>query len=995
MSTAPRSCMLPLNPLQDSSSATSSAQRWKLFHVRAASTLPSSKMTVGSVPESPFGNLVKIDVLGQKRVVGADESLELLKLSEEFCDCRQMHGRLIKLGALGSDSLFANRLVVMYSRNEGLSGDARKVFEGMSDRRIQSYAAMIGSFCRVGNWDDLFWVLGLMIGDGMWPDKYMVPTLLKACSAKEELLCGKMVHGYVVRRKIGCDVYVGNGLIDFYANCGDLRYSKNVFDSLSDRDVVSWTALVSAYMDVGLVDEAVEVFRSMQVDGVRPDLISWNALAAGYAKNGDLDLALECFEEMQEKGLTPNVNSWNGVISACVHNGHFEDALEVFRVMVQAPMDPNVVTVVSVLQACAGLTDLDLGRALHAHSLRHRLDEHAYFNGSLIDMYSKCGRADYALIVFGKVNNRNTAMWNEIVAARVNAGEMEEALELVNMMETDNVKPDVITFNTILAGYARNGQKTEALKLLSKMVEMDVQPNIVSCNVLISGFQQRGLSIEALKLIRAMQSADNDFLPDGLTLQPNSITVTSALAAFADLSLHRKGKEIHGYILKNLSEANMYVLSALVDMYGKCNDMSSATKVFGRAEERSTVLWNVLMAGLIKNKRPDEALESFMKMLAEGHKPSSVTFVILLSACADLAALGIGKELHSLIVKSQHGDSAAAVSSALIDLYAKCGCIVESRKVFDSELDRDIALWNSMISAYTFLGLSDEAIALYKDMEASGPSPDHITLMSLLSACARDGLVDEGWRYFRSMDEYGIQPSVELYTCMVAILGSAGLLEEAHEFIRQMPFEADACMWSTLLQACRLHSNPEIGERAANALFELEPENASNYILLANIYVSSGLWDAAQKVRNLIRGRKLLTVKECSYVNIGATTIHAFKGGNISDFRLDETLDTWDKLAAEMEETGYFPNDPVLDPEQEVDPFSCLHTEKLAICFGIMASSGCQRDPIRVSKNIRMCIDCHTSAKMISRICRREIHVKDVGLYHQFKEGKCSCRDRW
>ncbi|CAM8942916.1 unnamed protein product [Rhodiola kirilowii] len=1007
MSTSSLGGFLPLSPLQDSSSVPSSAQKFKLFPVpkpgtksrAAASTFWSSKATVVSHPKVPLGIFVTIKesaVHGQVgeagSMSGVDDSSSLLKVSEELCDCRQLHGRLIKLDALGKDSFVANRLVVMYSRNEGLLEDARKVFEGMSDRRIQSYAAMIGSFCRSGKWDDLFWVLRLMIGDGMWPDKYMVPTLLKACSAKVSLLCGKMVHGYAARREIGCDVFVGNGLIDFYANCGDLRSSRTVFDAMSDRDVVSWTAIVSAYMDVGLVDEAVDIFQTMHLYGVRPDLISWNALAAGYAKNGDLDMALESFEEMQEKGLTPKVNSWNGLISACAQNGHFEDALQIFRVMMQTPIDPNMVTIVSVLQACAGLNDLDLGRASHALALRRMLNEHAYFEGSLIDMYSKSGMVDYALRVFDKVNDKNTAMWNEIIASKVNAGKMEEAVELLKMMETDHVKPDVITFNTILAGHARNGQKTEALKLLSKMVEMDVKPNIVSCNVLISGFQQCGLSFEALKLIRGMQLPDTDFLPDGMTIQPNDTTVTSSLAACADLNLLQKGKEIHSYIMKNPFESNMYILSALVDMYGKCNDMNSAMKVFSRAEDRSTVLWNVFMAGLIKNKQPYEALESFVKMLAEGLKPSKVTFVMLLRACADLAALSIGKQLHSCIVKGQHDDSTTAISSAVIDLYAKCGCIVESRKVFDLEADKDVALWNSMISAYTIHGSSSEAIALYRDMEASGPPPDHITMISLLSACARDGLVNEGWRYFRSMDKYGIQPSIELYTCMIDILGSAGLLEEAFDFIRKMPFEADACLWSTLLQACRMHSNPEIGERAAKALFELEPDNASNYILLANIYISSGLWDSAQDIRNLIRGRKLLTVKECSSVTVD-TTIHKFKAGNISESKLDETLITWNTLASVMEESGYFPNDPVLEPEQEIDPFSCMHTEKLAICYGIVVSTS--GHPIRVSKNQRMCIDCHTSAKFISRIQPREIHVKDSGFYHHFKDGKCSCQDRW
>ncbi|KAK9270931.1 hypothetical protein L1049_026518 [Liquidambar formosana] len=1001
-----QSGLLPSNPLHDSSSSLNCSP-YKLdvlppkfkFKFRASTVrthaFKNPKVSNQRYPQTRLTSIAGASThfnISAESKTEIGECLSLLH-SNRFSDCRQIHAQIVKLNALKSNSLIGNKLAILYSKNKGLLDDARKLFDEIPERTVPAYASLVGSYCRSEKWEDLFLVLGMMVDEGMVPDKYLVPTILKACSAMQLLRSGKMVHGYVVRKELGSDVFVGNALIDLYSNCGYLRYSRSVFDMMKERDVVSWTALVSAYMDGGLLDEATEIFRSMQFNGVKPDLISWNALVAGFARNGEIDLALQSLQQMQEKGLKPRVNSWNGIISGCVQNGYFEDGLDVFNNMLWFPEDPNVVTIVSILPACAGLKNLNLGRAVHGYALKRELSGYIYVEGSLIDMYSKCGRTDYAEKVFDEVENKNTAMWNEMIAAYVNEGKMDAALGLLNLMQNDGFKPDVITYNTILAGHARNGQKTEAFKLLSDMVQMDLKPNIVSFNVLISGFQQFGLSIEALKLFRTMQSPSCGGFPTEASVRPNSITTNGALAACADLCLWHQGKEIHGYVVRNGFEPNIFVSSALVDMYAKCNDMDSAIKVFWRVEKRNSVSWNVLLAGYINNKRPEEALKLFHAMVGEGLKPSSVTFMILLPVCGDMAALIVGRELHAYILKSQFDKSNNILASALIDMYAKCGSIVKAKLVFDSEVEKDVALWNAMISAFSVHGLARNAIALFEQMEKLGVVPDHITFIAVLSACTRDGLVEEGWKYFVSMENsYGITAGLEHHTCMVGILGGAGLLDEALDFIRRMPFAPDACLWATLLQACRIHSNPEIGERAAKALFELEPSNASNYILLSNIYTSSGMWDSAKNLRSYMRGRRLMTIKECSFINVG-TKIHTFKGGKSSYLELEETLETWDKLASKMEHSGYFPLDPVFEDEEVLNPFSCMHTEKLAICFGIISSNA--HHPIRISKNIRMCIDCHTSAKLITKFDDREIFVKDVSFYHHLKDGLCSCQDRW
>eukprot|EP00268_Persea_americana_P020906 TRINITY_DN20957_c0_g1_i2.p1 TRINITY_DN20957_c0_g1~~TRINITY_DN20957_c0_g1_i2.p1 ORF type:complete len:1048 (+),score=191.76 TRINITY_DN20957_c0_g1_i2:99-3242(+) len=972
-------------------------------------TIPDKVKTQQTVPPTVFGN-AQNPILIREKNEQIDYCVSLLqnRIPDKpgIPDTKQIHAQIIKSGIFYSDgfSFLKNKLVILYVKNSGSVDYARQLFDEIPERTVPAYATLIGSYARLLQWDDVLSVFGLMVRDGVEPDKFLVPTILKACGALQALSVGTMVHAFVMRKMLELDVFVGNSLIDMYAKCGRLRSSRQVFDLMVERDVVSWTVLLTACADAGLLDEAVDIFESMQLNGVKPDLISWNALISCFAQNGDIDVALQLLEKMQEKGTKPEVISWNGIISGCVQNEYFEDAFDMFCRM-RLSENPNAVTVVTVLSACSGLHALNLGKEMHSYVMKHEHKSNVFVGGALIDMYSKCGRIDYAERVFAQIRRKNTALCNNMIGAYVSEGKMEDVLELLHLMRVEGLKPDIITYNTMLAGYAKMGQKDKAFDLFSEMGQVGLKPNIVSLNVLISGFQQQGLSREALNLFRTMQSPSEIVLkysnvntdsPAKLLdkrIHPNAITITSALSACSDLNLMYQGKEVHAYILRNCFEGNVVVSSALVDMYSKCQDMESAVKVFHRISDKNTISWNILMAGHNHNREPEVALRLFPKMLEDGFIPSSITLIILVSACSNIAALRLGRQLHGYIEKCESDESTVTVASVLIDMYAKCGGILEAALVFNSTTQKDVVLWNAMISGYSMHGMAKDAIRLFKQLEASGVKPDHITFIAVLSACSHEGLVEEGWKYFNLMESvYGITPTLEHYTCMVGIMGGAGLLDEALNFMRRMPCQPDACMWATLLRACRVHSNSEIGEKAAKALFELEPNNASNYIALSNIYGMNGLWDAAVDVRIAMRARGLNTVLPCSWIEVG-NMIHAFKAGESPHPESERIFETWDRLAQEMENAGYFPHEITFHDGEEVDPFSCFHTEKLALCYGIISSHS--HSPIRISKNIRMCIDCHTSTKLISKIDRREIFIKDGCFYHHFKDGMCSCRDNW
>uniref|UniRef100_J3KU36 DYW domain-containing protein n=2 Tax=Oryza brachyantha TaxID=4533 RepID=J3KU36_ORYBR len=781
-----------------------------------------------------------------------------------------------------------------------------------------------------------------------------------------------------------------------YAALGDVSAARSAFASLPEHDVVAWTALIGAYADAGDLGEAFELFESMQESGVRPDVISWNTLVSGFARNGDLRAAQHLFDEMRLRGVKPGVNSWNCIISGCVQNARYDEALSIFCEMCESER-PDAVTVASILPACTGLMALGIGKQLHSYVIRCGIKLNVYIGSSLIGMYSECGEFGYARSVFAAIEEKNAIVWNELIRSYISEGRMDEAWEAFSLMQENGLRPDTVTYNSFIAAYARAGQREQAYTLLSNMVEIGLKPNVVSMNALISGLHHNGHHADALDAFRYLQLSDGGeakgwALP-GNPIQPNGTTITSVLSLLTDLRLDRLGKEVHCYALRSGLISNIFVSSKLVDLYGKSGDVVTADKVFQRISNKNVVTWNSIVASYRQNGKPEIALKLFHEMLKSDLLPNLVTLQIALLSSGMTMALQYGREVHGYIRKNWPDAYPTALASAFIDMYGKCGKIEAARLVFECTAEKDIATWNAMMSAYLLHRMPREVTNLFKYIEQSGIQPDPVTFIILLSACKQEGSMEEARRYFYSMEDvYGIQPTLKHYTCMVDIMGTAGLLEESLELIEKMQLEPDGCLWSTVLKACKLHSNLEIGERAAKALMELEPNNASNYMSLSNIYANNGLWDSTEAVRVAMTEQGLNIERQRSCLYLG-TAVHAFEAGDFSHPAFEQILSTWKDLSDRMEQSGYPPQDVEPYCNSEADPLSCQHTERVALCYGLIAMHA--HDPIRISKNFRMCMECHSTIKFISSDMNREIFVSDGCTYHHFQNGSCSCGDMW
>nr|GMC95376.1 pentatricopeptide repeat-containing protein At3g12770-like [Ipomoea batatas] len=335
--------------------------------------------------------------------------------------------------------------------------------------------------------------------------------------------------------------------------------------------------------------------------------------------------------------------------------------------------------------------------------------------------------------------------------------------------------------------------------------------------------------------------------------------------------------------------------------------------------------------------------------------------------------------------------------TALIDMYAKCGKLSLAERVFNTVSNSgDVILWNSMITGYGVHGFGHQALSMYDQMMRQRVTPNQTTFVALLAACSHSGLVEEGIDLFEKMKrEHNMKPSEKHYACFVDLLSRAGRLKDAEAFIRKMPSEPGTAVLEALLNGCRYHKNIDIGLRTADKLLHLDSTNPGIYVLLSNIYAEVRRWDIVDYIRSIMRFHRLKKIPGYSSIEIH-NRVHTFFAGDDSHPNWQEIHKFLEALKSEIEACGYVPDTScVLRDVDEKMKVKLLwgHSERSAIAFGLLSTPA--GSVIRLTKNLRVCNDCHAVTKYISQIAQREIIVRDVNRFHHFRNGKCSCGDYW
>ncbi|CAL9747657.1 unnamed protein product [Musa acuminata subsp. burmannicoides] len=680
----------------------------------------------------------------------------------------------------------------------------------------------------------------------------------------------------------------------------------------------------------------------------------------------------------------------------------------------QPPPAANHKTI--ILEQCRTLRDL---HQIHARLIKTGAARLPSVAENLLECSALLipGSLDYALEIFRAVPRPHAQAYNILIRAFIRSNSPQEALGLFLRMLACSVPPDKHTFscvlkvcsrlralrdgkqvhshavkcglpseefvvNSLIHLYASCGEVVVARKLFDGMPKR----GIVTWNAMLAGYFKAGDWGEVVELFRGMLELGMAF---------DEVTLISVLTACGRMGVLDLGEWIGDYVEANGLKRCQNLVTALVDMFAKCGEVDKARRLFDEMPSRDVVAWSAMISGYSQANQCREALALFHVMQKAKVEPNEVTMVSVLSSCANLGALEAGKWVHSYI-KRKRLHVTVNLGTALVDFYAKCGCMESALETFEEMPNKNAWSWSVLIQGLASDGQGREALKVFSLMLEAEFQPTDVTFIGVLSACSHAGLVEEGQILFDSMSsEYGVQPRIEHYGCMVDLLGRAGLIEKAYHFIKSMPIEPNAVVWRTLLASCKIHKNVNFGEESLKQIIKLEPRHSGDYILLSNIYALVGRWEDAVSVRNQMKEKGITKIPGCSLIELDGT-IFEFFAEDSSHPQSKEIFSKVNEIITKLKLAGYVPNvaEARLDAEEyEKEVSVSHHSEKLAIAFGLMKSP--PGAVIRVSKNLRICTDCHLATKLISKVYKREIVVRDRNRFHHFKYGSCSCNDYW
>ncbi|KAG6478303.1 hypothetical protein ZIOFF_061739 [Zingiber officinale] len=446
---------------------------------------------------------------------------------------------------------------------------------------------------------------------------------------------------------------------------------------------------------------------------------------------------------------------------------------------------------------------------------------------------------------------------------------------------------DSFVRNSLVSAYAKRGRLPIARNLFDEMPTRDPVP----WTALMRGCIQESRPSDALELFHEMRC---------LGVEIDEVVIVSVLKCCGLLGDVWLGMCVHGfYIACGRVKWDLFIGSALVDMYSTCGRCDDARRLFDEMPHRNVVTWSTMVAGYVQCNRPADALCLFRNMLVEGETPNEVTIVSALTSCARTGALVQGRWIHGCLNRSKL-ETNSFVGTALIDMYSKCGCIDEAVAVFNRLPHKDVYPWTALINGLAIHGCAAECLDLFSRMIKSGVQPNEVTFIGVLSACSHRGLVDQGTYHFDSMlTDYGVEPRMEHYGCMVDLFGRAGLFEEALNLIRRMPLEPSAGVWGALLNACIIHRNYKLGERVGQHLVKLEPDHSGRYALLANLYSLAKKPGSDADLRKAMKGRRLEKMRGSSWIEVDSA-LREFVATDVTHPESKEIYRTLDEISTVM-----------------------------------------------------------------------------------------------
>ncbi|CAH8304334.1 unnamed protein product [Eruca vesicaria subsp. sativa] len=766
------------------------------------------------------------------------------------------------------------------------------------------------------------------------------------------------IHGQIIVSGFESDTYLNNILMKTYSQVGDMVNARKVFDKIPERNLVTWSTMVSACNRHGLYEESLSIFlefwRSRKSSpneyilssfiqaclhvsrgsslvfqlqgfifksGFDRDVYVGTLLIGFYLKEGDVDYARLVFDGLPEKSTV----TWTTMIKGYARMGRSYVSLELFYQLMESNVVPDGYILSTVLSACTMLLFLEGGKQIHAYVLRHghEMDDASLMN-VLIDCYVKCGRVISARRLFDGMWNTDITSWTTILSGYKQNCLHKEAMELFSGISKFGLKPDVYACSSVLTSCASLHALEYGRHVHAYTVKANLGGDSYVTNSLIDMYAKCDCLRDARKVFDLFGGDDvvlynamiegysrlgtQGELHEALSIfcdmrsrliRPSVLTFVSLLRASSSLSSLELSKQIHGLMFKYGVNVDIFAASALIDVYSNCYSIKDSRLVFDEMKEKDLVVWNSMFSGYVQQSENEEALNLFTELqLSSRERPDEFTFADMVTAAGNLASLQLGQAFHCQVMK-RGLECNSYITNALLDMYSKCGSPEDAYKAFSSAASRDVVCWNSVISSYANHGEGQKALEMLERMMSVGIEPNYITFVGVLSACSHAGLVEDGLEQFEVMLRLGIKPETEHYVCMVSLLSRAGRLNEARELIEKMPEKPPGIVWRSLLSGCAKTGNVELAEHAAEMAIASDPTDSGSYILLSNIYASKGMWGDAKKVRERMKFDGVVKEPGRSWFLID-NEVHVFLSKDKSHRNVNQIYEVLDDLVLQI-----------------------------------------------------------------------------------------------
>ncbi|KAK7312457.1 hypothetical protein VNO77_36331 [Canavalia gladiata] len=497
----------------------------------------------------------------------------------------------------------------------------------------------------------------------------------------------------------------------------------------------AYAKLIDIYAREGALHLGKKLHAHLITNGFSRFNVIASNLVSLYACCGQLSNARKLFDKIP----TTNVRRWIALIGTCARSGFYDHALTVFSEMqtIQG-LKPNYVFVIpSVLKACGHVGDQITGEKIHGLILKCSFELDVFVSSALIVMYSKCTRVEDARKVFDGMAVKDLVALNAVVAGYAQQGLANEALGLVQSMQLTGVRPNVVTWNSLISGFSQKGNQAMVSEIFRLMIADGVEPDVVSWTSVISGFVQNFLNKEAFDTFQQM--LHHGFLP-------TSVTISTLLPACATAARVRVGKEIHGYASVTGVEEDIYVRSALVDMYAKCGFISEARTLFYRMPEKNTVTWNSIIFGFANHGYCEEAIEFFNQMEMEGTaKLDHLTFTAALTACSHVGDIELGQRLFKIMQEKYNIEPRLEHYACMVDLLGRAGKLNEAYCMIKTmPVKPDLFVWGALLAAcrnHGHVELAEVAAMHLAELEPESAA-NRLLLSSLYAEAGKWGKVE-------------------------------------------------------------------------------------------------------------------------------------------------------------------------------------------------------------------------------------------------------------